>query len=269
MPVLEQAPGLLDALKGEMTPKFLATRDPDGNPNIVPVISLTPAVDQPDVIYFGNFLLRKSIANLQRDQRVGVLVVTPELRGWVLKGDLLEFQRTGPLVDQQMSSSLLRYNAYTGIRDAGLIRITSVTASFAISKLRVPVEYLWARLAALTASRSTPGGVALPLPVRREFARMAAVKVLAWVGPDGYPTVAPILSLQPAGDSALIGRLGVGGAGRPPSGALVAANILTFAAVSYQVKGHWDAGPGSGSMGTIRVTEAYAGGPPIPGGRVA
>jgi hypothetical protein len=39
----------------------------------------------------------------------------------MLKGDFQEFQRTGRYVDQQMSESLLRYNAYTGIRNAGII----------------------------------------------------------------------------------------------------------------------------------------------------
>src|SRR5512136_1556379 len=142
MSLLEQTPGLLDALRGEMTPKFLATRSVDGVPNVVPCVSLLPADDQPDTLFFGNFLLRKSIKNLEADARVGILVITPELRGWRLTGDFVEFQRTGPYVERQMSSSLLRYNAYTGVRDAGLLRVISVDRSFGISKLQVLTEYL-------------------------------------------------------------------------------------------------------------------------------
>ena len=41
---------------------------------------------------------------------------------------------------------------------------------------------------------------------------------------------------------------------------------LTFEAISYQAKGLWTA---SGRTGAIRVREVYAGGPPLPGGRVA
>jgi hypothetical protein len=47
---------------------------------------------------------------------------------------------------------------------------------------------------------------------------------------------------------------------------LVATNILTLDAVSYQAKGTWSA---SGPSGAIRVREIYAGGPPLPGGRIA
>jgi hypothetical protein len=264
MSLLEQTPGLLNALGGEMTPKFLATRSADGIPNVVPCVSILPADDQPDTIFFGNFLLRKSIQNLQADTRVGILVITPELRGWILKGDFVEFQRTGPYVERQMSSSLLRYNAYTGVRNAGLIRVRSVEGNFAISKLQVAKDYLLARLAALGQHRE--GGITMPLAVQREFARLVAVKVLAWIGRDGYPNVIPALSLQPAGQKSLVCWKGSSELSSPPADALVATNILTFEAISYQAKGRWLA---RGRTGAIAVQEVYAGGPPYPGGRVA
>jgi len=249
-----------------MTPKFLATRNVEGIPNVVPVVSLLPADDQPDVVFFGNFLLRKSIQNLKQDTRLGILVITPELKGWILTGDFLEFQRTGPYVDRQMSSSLLRYNAYTGIRNAGVIRLRSVEGTFSLSKRQVVTDYLLARLAAFGVSRHGNGGVTLPLAVRREFARMIAVKVLAWIGADGYPVVVPALSLQPAGTHTLVGRLGRSPLPRPSPGSSVASNILTFEAISYQIKGEW---AGSGPTGTLRVQKVYAGGPPLPGGQIA
>jgi hypothetical protein len=266
MSILEQAPGLLDALRGEMTPKFLATRNLMGTPNVVPVISLLPADDQPDTLFFGNFLLRKSIQNLKEDARVGILVITPALHGWILKGDFIEFQRVGAYVDRQMSGSLLRYNAYTGIRNAGIIRVRSIEREFAISKMQVAKDFMLARIAALGWPRKPTSGTSMPLAVRREFARMVAVKVLAWVGGDGYPAIVPALSLQPAGERTLLCWKTDPALPRPPANAQVATNILTFEAISYQAKGQWVA---RGSAGAIQVAEVYAGGPPIPGARVA
>ena len=169
MTIVENTPGLLDALRGEMTPKFLATRDAEGRPNVVPVVSILPAEDDPDLLFFGNFLLRKSIRNLQADPRVGVLVITPALRGWRLKADFVEFQTTGPLVERQMNSSLLRYNAYTGIRNAGLLRVRSVEGEFRIGKLQVLAEYVLARLASFTRRGGRSGAevaVGVPGPAR-------------------------------------------------------------------------------------------------------
>ncbi len=262
MSILEQPPGLLAALQGELTPKFLATRSAAGVPNVVPCISILPADDQPDTLIFGNFLLRKSIKNLQEDTRVAILVITPDLRGWMLKGDLVGFQRTGPYVDRQMSGSLLRYNAYTGIRNAGIIRVSAVTGTFAISKLQVARDYALARLNTLRAGAPGDGATKIPLAVRLEFAKMAAVKVLAWVHEDGYPVIVPALALQPAGDKRLVWWKGVPALPTPPLHAQVATNILTLEAVSYQAKGHW-------MENTLHVEEIYAGGPPIPGGRIA
>ncbi len=268
MSIIEQTPGLKDALGGGMTPKFLATRSTDGVPNVVPCISMKSADDPPDTLFFGNFLLRKSIKNLQADQRLAVLVITPELKAWHLKGDFIEFQRTGPYVDLQMSSDLLRYNAYTGIRNAGVLRVTSLERSFSISKLKVALDYLLAKLQALRVSKDPRDAqvTKLPLPVQREFGKMAAVKVLAWIGEDGYPTITPSLSLQPAGEHALVGWLGGDGLPKPPSGGHAAANLLTFEAISYQAKGLWQP---LGRAGALHVREVYAGGPPYPGGRVA
>jgi hypothetical protein len=168
-----------------------------------------------------------------------------------------------------MNSGLLRYNAYTGIRNAGVIRVRSFEAGFKLTKLQVALDFLRARM--FSRKGASVGGagdrpIEVPLPVRREFARMAAVKVLAWIGEDGYPVLVPALSLQPGGDNTLVSWMGGSELPAPPSGARVASNILTFEAVSYQAKGLWD---GSGNAGRLIVQEVYAGGPPYPGGRVA
>jgi hypothetical protein len=276
MAVLADAPGLLAALRGEKTPRFLATRSPEAEPNVVPCLSLIPDDDdRSDILSFGNFLLRKSIKNLECDARVGILVMTPELHGWFLSGDFLEFRRTGPYVERQNNARMLRYNAYSGVRNAGLIRVRSVEGSFALSRLQVTKDFALARLVALGGiyrgrTARAQDGVKVPIPVRREFARMAAIKVLSWVGADGYPFIVPALSLQPRGERELVGRLhgrlGSPQASFPPTGASVATNVLTAEAISYQAKGCWTR---SGRTGTIRVQAVYAGGPPLPGGRIA
>jgi len=266
MTILEGAPGLLQALREEMTPKFLATRSGQGLPNVVPCITLLPAEDAPDILIFGNFLLRKSVKNLEEDRRVGILVITTDLRGWVLTGDFLEFQRAGPYVDRQMSSNLLRYNAYTGIRNAGVIHVRSVEATFDIPRLQVLRDFVLARACAMRGWGRDSEGVTVPLPVRREFAKMVAVKVLSWVGQSGYPVVVPAISMQPNGNTSLVCWNGARGLPRPAPGAEVATNLLSLEAVSYQAKGIWAA---SGRAGAIKVREVYAGGPPLPGGRIA
>jgi hypothetical protein len=256
--------GLLDALRGAMTPKFLATRSAAGVPNVIPLTSIMPGDDGTQKLFFGNFLLRKSIANLNEDSRCSVLVVTEALDLWEIRCEFLEFQKTGTYVERQNSAPLLRYNAYTGIRNAGVMKVVSVVDARKISKASLLAGFATAKAASLASKGA--GGTLLPLAARREWARLQAVKVLAWIGDDGHPRVQPVLSLQPAGEGALVCRVEAAVKNGPRDGNTVAANVLTMDAVSYQVKGRWHPGM---LTGLLDITEVYAGGPPLPGGRVA
>ena len=272
MSIIETQPELMKALSGEMTPKFLATRSADGIPNIVPLTSIMPAGDVEDRLIFGNFLLRKSVGNLDSDPRVGILVITTDLEGWVLQGDFVGWQRTGAYVDRLNNTDLLRYNAYTGVRNAGIIQVRAVLRHFRISKLRVLADYLLARAAAVPPA-PLEEAVTMPVVVREKFSPMTAVRVLAFLDGDGYPLTAPVLSLQPAGESALICAEGLSAGILEPlsAGDPVAASLLTLDVVSFQAKGRWLGRRRllGAPVGTMAVTAVYAGGPPTPGRRVA
>jgi len=272
MSLLAKYPGLIEALSGEMTPKFLATRSAEGIPNVVPCTSIMPAGDVEDRLIFGNFLLRKSVGNLDADPRVGVLVITTDLEVWILRGDFIGWQRTGAYVDRINSTDLLRYNAYTGIRNAGLIQVREVVRHVHISRLRVLADYLLARFAA-RAPRPSEEAATMPPVVREKFSPMTAVRVLAFLDGEGYPLTVPVLSLQPAGESALVcaQSLAPDLLGPLTAGSYVAASLLTLDVVSFQAKGQWLGGRRvlGAPVGTMAVTAVYAGGPPIPGQRVA
>ncbi len=273
MSLLDAHPQLLNALSQEMTPKFLASRSADGEPNVVPCTSLMPA--DGDRLIFGNFLLRKSVDNLDADPRVGILVITTDLEGWILQGDFVEWQRTGEYVERLNSTELLRYNAYTGIRNAGVIAVRQVGRAFRLSNVRVLRDYLAARLAGALGQPADRPEPATPMPetVRRSFQPMTALRVLAFLDDTGYPLTVPVLSLQPAGERCLVcaqGPLADLLAPLPP-GAPVAASLLTQDIVSFQVKGTWlDPWELLGQpLGALSVGSVFAGGPPIPGRQVA
>ncbi|MFW5741168.1 MAG: pyridoxamine 5'-phosphate oxidase family protein, partial [Myxococcota bacterium] len=134
-------PKLLEVLADEMAPKFLATRNERGVPNVVPVTSLTASRGEPGLLHFGNFLLRKTVVNLERDERVAVLVMNAQLQGWAMTGVFGGFEREGVHAEAQRSARMLRYNAYTGIRNAGLVRVRAVERTFHISKARLLSDY--------------------------------------------------------------------------------------------------------------------------------
>ena len=258
------SPAIVKAMK-PVGPKFLATLDTEGVPNVVPITSLE-AVDESTII-FGELMIWKTRRNLEVNPRVCIAVMTPAGRGSIIQGDFQEFQRTGPYVDLINSADFYRYNAYTGIRNAGVIRARRVVREFALSRGAILVAAARARWAARR--RRSPGeGAAMPRPVREKFARVQAAKFLAYLGMDGYPDVAPVLSLTPAGERALVFAGRVDGLER---GAQVAAAVLTAEPLAYQVKGRFLGEERSlgAPLGVIQVSEVYSASPPLPGERIA
>ena len=263
------SPAIVEALAGERTPKFLATLNSEGVPNVVPIISLQ-AADESTVI-FGEFMVWKTRRNLEVNPRVSVAVMT-DSQGWVIKGDFLEFQRSGPHFDQIMANDTFRYNAYAGIRNAGVIRVVSVARAFALSRLPILLDMARAKWFARRARRRSVDGVTVPLQVRQKFARLQAAKFLAYLDEDGYPDMVPVLSLIPADEQTFV----FSGPAEPPlaalsPGAKVAASVLTFEPLAYQIKGEFLGAERSlGRLaGVVGVQEVYSASPPLPGQRIA
>jgi len=258
------SPAIVEAM-APMGPKFLATLDAEGVPNVVPITSLQ-AVDETTII-FGELMIWKTRRNLETNPRVCVAVMTPAAQGWIIQGDFLEFQRTGSYVDLINSAEFYRYNAYTGVRSAGVIRARRVVREFALSRGAVLLAAARARWAARW-RRSQGEGAVMPAPVRQKFARLQAAKFLAHLGPDGYPHIAPVLSLMPAGERAMVFAGSVAGL---EQGAPVAAAVLTAEPLAYQVKGRFLGAERSlgGPLGVIQVLEVYSASPPLAGERLA
>ncbi|HEY3352242.1 MAG TPA: pyridoxamine 5'-phosphate oxidase family protein [Polyangia bacterium] len=256
---------LEEALRGAMTPKFLATVGPSGDPNIVPVVSLQPAPD--GNLCFGEFLMNKSRRNLGQNRRVGVLVMTEALRAWPLRGTFMGFQESGALFEQVSTGELFRYNAYTGVRAAGLIRVDEVGAALSFSKGEVLAGYLYCRVLRplLTPARRRR---VMPGRVEEKFGSLQALRAGAFLGDDGWPRVFPSLSSFAAGASRLIiaDRQFHAVAEELATGERVAMALLTPQAVAYQVKGDY-AGTRAGA-GLIDLTSCYSASPPLVGERL-
>ena len=259
-------PGAVLALSESRAPKFLATRNADGEPNIVPVLSLQ-AVDERTIV-FGEMMIWKTRLNLEADPRVSILVLSPDLHAWTVRGRFVEFQRSGPFLDHVASEESARYNPYGSYRSAGVVEVLSMTRASQSSQLGVLLATLRCRLLA----RSLPGDVrtppVMPVQVREKFDRLKAAKALAIVDAGGHPDCFPGLPLVTAGPARLVF---CGASARDLSGVApgiaIAAAVLTMEPVAYQVKGTFAGRRRSlgQSLGVIDVQEAYSASPPLPG----
>ncbi len=260
---------VMRALSGATTPKFLATRDTEGIPNVVPVISLEAADEH--TIIFGEMMIWKTRRNLEADARVSILVLSADLRGWTVRGRFVEFQRGGAYFDHIMESESIRYNAYSGIRSAGVIEVLGVARTFKLSQASLLIDTVRSRWLARRLSRNGPEGGAMPLQVREKFSRLKAAKVAAYLDAGGHPDCLPALPLAPAGPARLVwGGHALEDVTNLTPGSPMAAAVITQEPVAYQVKGEfagWRRSLGR-KLGVIDVREAYSACPPLPGKRL-
>lgn len=263
------SPAVMKALSGARTPKFLATRDAQGIPNVVPVLSLEAADER--TIIFGEIMIWKTRRNLQADARVSILVLLPDLRGWTVRGRFVEFQRSGAHFDHIMESDDIRYNAYSGIRSAGVIEVLDVPRTFGFSRAGLLIDTLRSRWLARRLFGNGRGEGVMPPQVQEKFSRLRAVKAAAFLDAGGHPECLPALAMVSAGSAGLVwGGHGTEDLTAPKPGAPIAAAVITMEPVAYQVKGHfqgWHLSLGR-KLGAIEVREAYSASPPLSGKRL-
>lgn len=260
---------LIEALAGMTTPKFLATASPDGTPNIVPVISME-AWDARTII-FGELMIWKTKKNLESNPKVGISVLTESLNCWTLRGNFEGFERTGERYDRISMRDMFRYNAYTGLRNVGVIRVEEARR---VRGMLAPARVAEMGLAAMS-SIGIRHGHAGPMPpqVTEKFGRLKAAKYISYVGRDGYPLALPAPSLFPSGHGAL--EIGAGAlrdfdGATPAPPVRVAASVITLDPVAYQIKGtikEYTSRLGA-KIAKIAVEEVYSASPPLPGKRI-
>ncbi len=256
-----------DLFAEEMAAKFLATVDPEGKPNVALIVTLQPPPDgRKDRLIFGEFLMWKSKEYLEGNAHVSAAVVNQKLRMATLTGDFVGFEKTGPYKEALDASSLMRYNAYSGMRSAGVIDVRDVSAANGASMLAVPFDFLRARMHRV---KDGGGAAAVPAMVKEKFTRLTSVKALAVMADDGYPRIYPVMAAAAAGKAAFV--LQVTKYNRELAQVRVpcpaALCVLTFDVKSYKVKG--ELAPLGSSALLFKVSEVYNAMPPLAGDLIA
>ena len=263
-------------LAGDMQPKFLASINAAGQPNVVPLLSIVPL--EPGRAAFAEFMIWKTKANLLETGRTAFLAMDGKLNYVTATGRFTGFTKAGPVFDAMAVQSMFRFNPYNGLRAAGTIDIETVEAEGRIPTLGLVASHLKAgRLAKAAARAGTPAGAGarpatgsaaaglatsrvMPVQVAEKFSRLKAIKAIAW-------PVAGGVKVLPAAGVAPIGRGGLliadpAVASAVPDGSRVAVSVITLDPNAYQVKG--TACVWRGAL-VVEVDEVYTAAPPVPG----
>jgi len=253
----------LKAYKGEAWPKFLATVDPDGIPNVVPVLTLKAA--DPTTLIFARMMVWKTLSNLKATGVATACCFGPASDYWRVRLEFVEMVESGPYLDEFNRMALFRYNAYAGATEVGVFRVREVSPPRKMRWGRRLMEMRSIRKVAGAAGRPAADGGPMPPPVIEHFNRRLALKYIAWIDEEGWPTPQPVFSLFPCGDSAMVFK--ADDDMLPEEGRPMAASSITHRLVAYQVKGEYRGrlNVSGRAVDVLDVTHVYSASPPLPG----
>jgi hypothetical protein len=252
------------AFQTPIYPKFAATVDQAGIPNVVPLLSAR--LIDPGTIAFVKFMAWKTKRNLETNGKAAFACIGPWGWSYLVQGRFQEWVTKGPLLERFESEAIYRYNAYMGANLVGVIKVTAAREFSDPGMVSLLVNSL--------RRRPATDGMTGPMPVQvvEKWSRRIALKFLGLTDAEGEPLAVPHQGLFALSASELVFSLPRERhhplASLAP-GAPLAAAVFTPEPAAYQVKGQYQPALFPGSPGgRLKVSEVYAASPPLPGKRI-
>lgn len=258
---------LIDTLEIMEQPKFMATMDAHGEPNVAFLTTLTRY--EGNILAYGDFLTYKTRINLEAGiKELGILVMTTDLDSWMIRAEFESFHRNDDVYEFIAMTPLFRYNQYTNARSVGVAEALLASANMPISKASVFTSFIRAKLAKRKVPRTATEEGNMPPNVHKRFSQMAAVKVLAFIDDSNYPVAFPNFGMVPASSNRIaVNRSAEIQRGlKIHDGQRVAISLVTLEPAAFQLKGTFR--EIDSNTGYIELDRVYTCSLPRPGERV-
>jgi hypothetical protein len=215
----------------------------------------------------GEFSRGLSKEFMQRNNRVGFLIMTLDRALWRGAARWTHLMKEGPEYRMMNEKPMFRYNAYFGVNTVHYFDLERVTG-----REGLPLGSIALAMAATAFAR---GGMRRRIaPILKPFAlsiidRVGSLSFLSYVAGDGYPVIIPLLQCRAADSGRLAFSMGPYGdelAAVPP-GSTVAVFSMTMQMEDILVRGVYN-GPRRSRgvrLGTVDITWAYNSMPPVHG----
>jgi hypothetical protein len=256
----------IEALAPAMKIGVLATVSGNGLPHMTLLSSLRAS--SPSRLTFGQFTEGLSKTNVRRSPRTGFLAMTLQKELWRGIARFSHTEKAGPEYDAYNNEPMFRYNAYLGIHTVFYLDLIAHTG-----REGLPMGSIVAATLATAAARAATGTAGecqtLNQWTRGVMSAMGNLKFAAYVAPDGYPRIVPILQAQAASrDRILFSPLAYGDELESiPAGACLAVFGMTLKMEDVLMRGTYGGIRRICGIrcGQLEVDWVYNSMPPVPG----
>lgn len=195
------SPETMKAFEPDQKIGLLATRDAEGLPHLSLITTLR--AKDPTHLMWGQFCEGRSKDNVRRCPETAFLVMTMQRQLWRGKARWTHWAQEGADYELFNQAPMFRYNAYFGIHTVHYMDLLAVSGPEPLS-----LPGLAAGMVTTATTRLFSGtglGPAILKPwAQRLLARPDTLKFLAWIGPDGFPELVPVVPCQTADSRRLV-----------------------------------------------------------------
>ena len=244
---------------------LVATISPEGLPHISLLTSLQAI--SPTEMVLGEFSKGLSKEFMQKNNRVGFLIMSLDRKLWRGKARWTHLAKEGPEYRMMNEKPMFRYNAYFGINTVHYFDLVETTEKEDLPLVNIGLGLLKTVIAGGGSGRNI-GEILKPFALSI-VDRLDSLKFLSYIGGDGFPIIIPVIQCRSA-DS---GRLAF--AASPyeedlaaiPGGATVAVFAMTMQMEDILMRGTYNGlhRYRGVSLGTVDINWAYNSMPPAHG----
>jgi hypothetical protein len=189
------------ALSPSLKIGVLATVNEAGLPHLTLISSLTPLGESQ--VTWGQFTEGMCKENVRLHPETAFLIMTLDRSLWRGTAAWRETQKGGPEFEAYNNQPMFRYNAYFGIHTVHYMDLVGQTGGEPLPMNRV-VAAAVATILARPFFRKASTPACLNPWTRRFLGQLDCLKFLAYIRPDGYPWIIPLIQAQPAGGNSMV-----------------------------------------------------------------
>ncbi len=245
---------------------LLASLNEQGQPHICLITTIQ--ANGPQELIMGEFVTGVSKKFIQQNHRVAFLIMTLNRQLWRGQATWTHLTKEGPEYERLNLIPMFRYNTYFGINTVHFFDLVGVAGPEALPMPAIMREALKTAASKGRFRTGRPERILKPF-LEKMFNQLTTLKFLAYVAPDGYPRLVPLIQCQAADSRRLVFSQGVYADELKaiPAGATAAIFCMNFGIEDILVRGTFNGFKPSplGPLGSLEIEWVYNSMPPATG----
>jgi len=169
------------------------------NPAGLPHISLITSImaPRPNQLTLGQFCKGLSKQYIQQNPQIAFLIMTMDKKMWRGRAKWTHLKQDGPEYERYNAIPMFRYNTYFGINTVHYLDLLETSGSQELPMPKIILSAVLTKLAKAGAATEIHEPILKPF-AENLFNQLDSLKFMAYVGPDGFPVIVPVIQCQAA-----------------------------------------------------------------------